>query len=516
MLTFLAPSGLLALLGVALPVAIHLWNRRPGRTVQVGSIRWLDAANRRLRNLRLEQIALLLLRILVVAVLALALANPIWRQPPPPRRGQVFISPDLLTSASVAAVRPTIDSLRRRGFVLRQLGPRFARVSDTVWQRLATQPAAAAAAASYSFWPRVQQAADSFPGQPLYVYTSATLRHFQGRRPALPAAVRWQTVPLPTPETTWLRGAHLAAPDSLRLLISRSTEDAVLTRAVTVARPTQSATELPRVPGLPPLRYSSVAGRSFIQVEGPDSSRVPILTEPLRVWLYHDADHTLDARYVAAALRAAALGLGPRLELTVSTRPPQAGAPLHWLFWLADAPVPAAWQQHVARGLQLWQDARPAGVAQSTSFTVAPYTASYAITRLDTVADQSKTDILWQAANGRPVLSRRVAGPGAAYRLHTRLHPAWSRLADSPDLPFLLLDLLQPARPAAPDPHDQRQLAPCQITGRATVAPTSFGNRRSAPTDTDLRIWLVVAAAVLWGLERVVATRTFAAKVQSA
>jgi hypothetical protein len=61
--TLLTPSALLALLGILVPVAIHLWNRRPGREVAVGSLRWLTAgANRRLRNLKPEQLWLLLLR----------------------------------------------------------------------------------------------------------------------------------------------------------------------------------------------------------------------------------------------------------------------------------------------------------------------------------------------------------------------------------------------------------------------------------------------------------------------
>ncbi|UOQ73584.1 hypothetical protein [Hymenobacter cellulosilyticus] len=431
----------------------------------------------------------------------------------PPRRGQVFISPDLLASESMAAVRPAIDSLRRRGFVLRQLGPRFPRLSDTAWQQLATQPASPPApAASYQFWTRVRQATDSFPGRPLYVYTSAALRHFQGRRPALPATVHWQTVPLPIAETTWLRGASLPKPDSLRLTVSRSTEDGVYTRAVTLARPQQATAQLARVPGLPPLTYTLTADSSFIRVQGADSARIPVVTEPLRVWLYHDAGHALDARYLAAALRAASLGLTPRLELTVATRLPQAGAPLNWLFWLADAPVPATWQQQIPQGLQLWQDARLPGMALATSFSVAPHAGLYSLTRLDTVQNQAGAAILWQAANGRPVLSRRPSGKGAAYQLYTRLHPAWSRLDDSPDLPLLFLDLLQPASPMAPNVHDQRQLAPSQIVNSAASQTTSISSRRTAPTDTDLRLWLVVAAALLWLLERLVAARTFAAK----
>ena len=52
MLIFTTPS-LLPLLALLVPLALYLWNRRPGREVPVGSLRWLTAgANRRLRSLR--------------------------------------------------------------------------------------------------------------------------------------------------------------------------------------------------------------------------------------------------------------------------------------------------------------------------------------------------------------------------------------------------------------------------------------------------------------------------------
>ncbi|MEJ7662798.1 MAG: BatA domain-containing protein [Hymenobacter sp.] len=111
MLTLTNPSALLALLGLLVPLAIHLWNRRPGREVAVGSLRWLAAgANRRLCSLRLEQVWLLLLRAALLAALAVALAGPAWRQVRPAGRGQVLVSPALADGGSLAAVRPTLDS----------------------------------------------------------------------------------------------------------------------------------------------------------------------------------------------------------------------------------------------------------------------------------------------------------------------------------------------------------------------------------------------------------------------
>ncbi|WP_167856455.1 BatA domain-containing protein [Hymenobacter metallicola] len=516
MLTFLAPSGLLALLGVAVPVAIHLWNRRPGRVVQVGSIRWLTAAaNRRLRNLKLEQLALLLLRALLVVMLALAVAGPVWRRPAPPRRGQVLISADLLNSESLAAVRPTIDSLRRRGFTLRQLRQGFPRISDTVWQQK-NQPVSvpAAATANLHFWPRVAQAADSFPHEPVWVYTSTTQRHFAGSRPALPTSVRWQAVPLPAPAIAWLSNASLTTPDSLRLVGSRGTDEAVFTTSRTVARPRQSPAVLPRVAGLPPLHYHSEAGRSVIRVAMPtDTLQVPVLAQPMRVWLYHDAAYAPDARYLQAALRAAGVGLLPRLELTVSRQLPPDEASLNWLFWLHSSPIPTAWQQRARQGLAIWQSARGPGVAQQTVFGVNPAELTYSLTRLDTTSHPGSR-LVWQAATGRPVLSCRTVGRGAIYQFHSRLHPAWGTLVDSPELPELLLSLLQPSTGQPAEPHDPRQLDAGQVV-RQEVAPADRTSTPSpAPTDTDLRAKLVLLAAVLWALERGLAQR-FSAKPTS-
>ncbi|WP_045688874.1 BatA domain-containing protein [Hymenobacter sp. AT01-02] len=88
-----ATAGVLALLGLAVPVAIYLWNRRPGRVVQVGSLRWLETgANRRLRSLKPEGLLLLLVRAAIVGLLALALAYPSWQAAAPAPRGQVLLS----------------------------------------------------------------------------------------------------------------------------------------------------------------------------------------------------------------------------------------------------------------------------------------------------------------------------------------------------------------------------------------------------------------------------------------
>lgn len=66
------------LLGVALPIAIHLLNRRPPTPRRWAAMRFLrEAAEKHRRRIRRDDLILLLLRCLTVALLALAMARPV-------------------------------------------------------------------------------------------------------------------------------------------------------------------------------------------------------------------------------------------------------------------------------------------------------------------------------------------------------------------------------------------------------------------------------------------------------
>jgi hypothetical protein len=506
------------------PLAIHLWNRRPGREVAVGSLRWLAAgANRRLRNLRLEQVLLLLLRAALLAGLAVALAGPQWRQPQPAGRGQVLVSRELADGSSLAAVRPSLDSLRRRGYALRWLAAGLPAITPAEWQAdsLGRPLAGHVVRGNSLYWSRIQQAADSFPGQPLHVVTPAALRGFGGLHPALPAGLTWQAIP-PRTATTWLQGAA-ASPDSLRLLLGHSDEKQTTFRAVRVARPQPGATLA--VAGLPPLRYELRQGRGLLRpLPAADSGRaapaVPVAAGPLRVWVYAPASAAA-ARYLRAALRAASVGLATPLALTVSPTVPDTALALNWLFWLSDSPVPTAWRRRVPHGLHLWQEAPGAGVADTATLLTAAAAggAPIRITRRGRQALPAGSQPRWADSRGRAVLAEQRQGQGSQYQLATRLIPAWSTLADSPALPALFLDLLAPALQLGTDSaltaHDQRRLDPAQLPTR----PAKLTASQAAPPVTyrltDLRPWVVLAVALLFGLERWLAQRRVAASLPS-
>ncbi len=77
-MTFLAPTVLAGLGVVAAPIAIHLLNKRRVTVVRWGATRFLLASLKtNQRRLRIEDLILLLLRCLLIALLALAFARPV-------------------------------------------------------------------------------------------------------------------------------------------------------------------------------------------------------------------------------------------------------------------------------------------------------------------------------------------------------------------------------------------------------------------------------------------------------
>lgn len=80
MLNFLNPSVLFALAAAAIPLLIHLLNRRKSKTIHFSTIHFLKKLEKKqMRNLRIRQLLLLILRTLIILLLVLAFARPTLR-----------------------------------------------------------------------------------------------------------------------------------------------------------------------------------------------------------------------------------------------------------------------------------------------------------------------------------------------------------------------------------------------------------------------------------------------------
>src|SRR3954463_14493827 len=81
MFTLLAPSALIGLSLLAIPIIVHLFKPRKVRRTPFSSLRWLHLTQQRLsRRLRWHQVLLFLLRAAFIILMVLAVAKPIFNR----------------------------------------------------------------------------------------------------------------------------------------------------------------------------------------------------------------------------------------------------------------------------------------------------------------------------------------------------------------------------------------------------------------------------------------------------
>ncbi|HUL70986.1 MAG TPA: BatA domain-containing protein [Gemmatimonadales bacterium] len=437
MIGLLVPLGLLGLLALAVPIVAHLVSRRAGRVVKVGSIRWMhESPAYQSRSLKLHDLWLLLLRLAVVALLALALAGPYWRHRPAVAGTNewVLIGPDV---ARDSQYRPLIDSLARVGEV-HLLSPGLPHwIPGDALPASTDLPALSALPALTDYWSLLREAEQLAPPATRFsVVTSDNARYFRGERPRLKARVEWRLV-------------------SGSAAQSASIADSVKT-----------------------------------------------------VELYAPATRRDDARYLVAALQAAAQEAGVRVRLlrrppSSASAPAEDASPSIWIIWLGGDPVPDGLKARVEAGATLLVDPADDSVEtlESLLITGPSLPAQAHLFRRSTRTLEKNEAALWTDEYGVPVLSVTRTGAGLVYRLRIRLHPDWTDLVMTPALPRLIGSLW-----LGPSEGDLR-VAPSQVVPALVAKDASPIESRPARPDLAFSVWLLTLLA--FGLERAVSLDWF-------
>ncbi len=278
---FATPLWLAALAALVIPLALHLWSRRPRQVIRVGTLRHLgEVPPARARSTRLSEPLLLLLRLLILAAIVLALAGPRIR-------GATLGRPARLLLVDPAHhADPLLDSLNAARAVVRLLSPGLPE------RRLPLDPADAAVE-PLPLWDALRQAdplvAD---GGTLDIYARPRAARLGAVRPALRSTVRWHA-PAAAATRRWLVSLTTLPGDSAEALLG----------AGNAAGVEYSRLRAPD-PGMLPLaagRTPAPAIPRRLHVPGADSSRrlalaIRAVNEELgqRVTLAAIGDTTLD------------------------------------------------------------------------------------------------------------------------------------------------------------------------------------------------------------------------------
>ncbi|WP_299706599.1 BatA domain-containing protein [uncultured Pontibacter sp.] len=512
-MTFLSPYWLFAASAILVPIAIHLWNKRQGKTVKVGSLRWLEpSSSRRWSSIQLSDVWLLVLRCCILIVLAVALAKPVWEgaSTAQPVQKAVFISTELLQSTALSTIKPTVDALLQRGYTLHRYTSDFESIPTEEWQTLSSNPTDSVVS-SGNYWgllpalaQRYDQAEDS-----VWLFTSDQQRHFTGTPTALQENIRWVPVALES-TTNWVQTAYTLSLDSLLLVTVQSNRDGTTFNAVRVAASTREAN----------INGSSVRlilqGDSLAaQWSNITSQTVAIQKEPLRIGIAHDKVQQAEVRYIQAAVQAISRYTGIPIETHQIPKNAPTDTAATWLFWLSSDEVPNTWLKQVQeKGAKLWVQ------SASEPTAVAAQLASAGIEKIRIhqfatgVANNnsllktagisfSEAAPIWQTTTGEPLLSVQRLGLGKVYHFRSGLGPAWSQLGQSAQLPELLLPLLLP-QPST-NLYDARALDEAQL--KPDMVQSVSKQSKQERQLYSLIPWLVLLAFLLFLAERIIATK---------
>lgn len=211
----LAPAGLLGLLAVAIPVAIHLISRGRGRRVLIGNIELVrQARTTRVTSLRLTQKLLLALRVLIVLVAALLLARLALQGMGTVAAGASYVTPGFVRAAN-ASQRATVLA---REPAARVLTAGYPRVQDYV---------AGPAGTDGDVWSLLAERLSLLRHSgTIDVYAEQSAAAFGPHRPRLPYEINWLlTAGVDEPEPLPSRG--LVIHDAGRADAARDVERAL-------------------------------------------------------------------------------------------------------------------------------------------------------------------------------------------------------------------------------------------------------------------------------------------------
>ncbi|MCI5081941.1 MAG: BatA domain-containing protein, partial [Saprospiraceae bacterium] len=216
---FAHPSWWPLWLGLLIPLIIHLWNRREGSALKVGSVKWIpEVEERKLNSWKFTDFWRYLLRSLLLIILAVLTLQLLWPSQTNTEKANKWLLLDTDLPAS-PALGQWIDSLQLNGYEAHWLTITFPLVQATQSEEPPMTNADA------DIWTLLELLAAQ-PDRPdsLWLLTSAKLQHIQGQRPVLPFHLQLQSLPAEQPKA-YLAKAWKTNEQEAQVLIGWSNEN---------------------------------------------------------------------------------------------------------------------------------------------------------------------------------------------------------------------------------------------------------------------------------------------------
>jgi len=506
MFQFLNPIWFFGAAALLIPVLLHLWNIRSGKVLKVGSISLIDAASRKSsRSFKLLDIPLFLLRCLLLLLLALLLALPVWQKKTEAAKvkGWVLFPKETFTS-TYQKFKPTIDSLTKTGYEFHYFNPGFTKSNLTQIflnpkDSLKT-PLPAPKAPEPNYWGLVKELNSKVPSTlPVYVFTPNQAAYFQGSKPQVALNLHWQTYTSADSIATYIQDAWFTPAGDVRV-VQGTSKPSSTTYTYRNLRVNDRANAT--------FAITTTDGKAQISLSGGKQEVITIDTAVQRLIIYAD-NNTTDATYLKAALQAV-VQFNQRQSITKTVNnPSQIPENTSWLFWLSDKPLNTVASKS-CKNIFTYQGGKSTTVNSWMSNAGQFATAlpdQQKVNLYKTIASNQTYAPVWKDGFGNTLLGLQHSGAQHIYHYYSRFNPAWNNLVWSDAFPAWMLKLLNEPSRLDTSPYDRRvltaqQYLPQIITETHTAAATKpFENKSLARY-----FWL--ALIIVFAAERWLAHRT--------
>jgi hypothetical protein len=482
LLQFLQPAWLLAGAAILLPILIHLWNVRQGKTLKIGSTLLLsENARQQARSFRVKDLLLLLLRCCIILLLAALLAAPVWRKDLDVKKktGWVLLDKDHFTK-TYHLFQPMVDSLLASGYELHVFGSEFQqlKLQDTV-------SLTADSNISLPYWTVLKRLNEQVPDSlPLYLFTPRLLQQFSGQRPQLSMNLHWHTYAPADSTAETLVAARLLPADSLLATVAHSNAEKLI--YITETLPLHSL----------PANYQLQTNNGSMLLSATGTNKaVAIDTATLTAVIYTDA-YATDARYLQAALQAIRQFGHYRIQAIVTSTIEDIPPSSNWLFWLSQKALPPTIDY---KNIFMYEKGKEKIISSSVEKSDG-LSAGAAVHLFKHVEGNTVGETVWSDGFGEPLLSKEQRPNGNLYHFYSRFVPAWNGLVWNEAFPQLLFNLMIKASPDI-QPQDTRTIEEQQLQPCPADNTTHYGKQLFVET-TDLSDALWIVAFLLFLLER--------------
>ena len=275
---FLNPTYLWALLGGIVPIVIHLWSKKEGKTIKIGSIQLLDESDsKQTSSIQINELWLLLLRIVLISVLVVLIAEPQIKRKITKVPVTYIVEPSLLQYEEVNTI---LDTIQTEGSI---------RLLQSGFPEFQNDPLHKTATVTPKYW-QLAKEMEALKTDSIVVFTNAFTSGIKGKRPQVNKNISWVILDPGKPIKNILSAVKK---ENTVQLLSVSSDDQHLS----------FEKELVAIDGNQ-FKFNKEKDSVVFSANGKQEQH-PLITEsPLTILLFYEDSLSKEKTYVEAAFRA--------------------------------------------------------------------------------------------------------------------------------------------------------------------------------------------------------------------